>query len=134
MHQNENSAAWRIIALISFPMTILLICGPVIGSFLISTNVIHAASNEDPWNPPSNLAVPLAQVWQRDESTRPNLYSFMNYGWDQIMANKGSINYCVRWDSSAPVSATLRNQIDAALPRQFNKWIQQMVENGQGWD
>jgi hypothetical protein len=50
MHQNENSAAWRLTALISFPITILLICGPVIRSFLISTNVIHAASNEDQWN------------------------------------------------------------------------------------
>ena len=33
-----------------------------------------------------------------------NLYGFRNYGWDQVMANGGFINYCVRWDSSAPVS------------------------------
>ena len=113
---------------------LLTIYGPIIGSFSVSIPIIHAASNIDQWNPPSNLAVALDQAWQRDERTRPTLYTFMNYGWDQIMANKGSINYCVRWDSNAPVSATLRDQIDAALPRQFNKWIQQMVENGTGWD
>ena len=39
------------------------------------------------------------------------------------MANGGSINYCVRWDSSAPVTAAQRDQIHAALPRQFEKWM-----------
>lgn len=88
----------------------------------------------DPWNPPGSLVAPLAQVWQHEESTYTNLYGFKNYGWDQVMANRGSINYCVRWDSSSPVSATLRDQIQAALGRQFKKWMDQMVEGGRGWN
>ena len=86
------------------------------------------------WNPPSNLVQPLDQVWRHVESTYGNLYGFRNYGWDQIMANRGYINYCVRWDSSAPVSAALRDQIHASLTRQFTKWMDVMRENGQGWE
>lgn len=79
------------------------------------------------WNPPANLVQPLNEVWAHQESTYGNLYGFRNYGWDQIMANGGYINYCVRWDSSAPVSAALRDQIHAALARQFKKWMDVMV-------
>jgi hypothetical protein len=86
------------------------------------------------WNPPSNLVQPLDEVWRHVSTTYPNLFGFRNYGWDQIMANRGFVNYCVRWDSSAPVSAALRDQIHAALSRQFTKWMNVLVENGQGWE
>lgn len=88
----------------------------------------------DPWNPPSNLVTPLALTWQHMEDTYTDLYGFKNYIWDQIMASHGSINYCVRWDSNASVTATLRDQIQANLARSFNKWIAAMLDNGQGWD
>ena len=84
------------------------------------------------WNPPANLVTPLNEVWAHQESTYGNLYGFRNYGWDQVMANGGSINYCVRWDSSAPVSATLRDQIHSALSRQFAKWMNVMAGHN-GW-
>jgi Cellulose binding domain len=89
---------------------------------------------QDPWNPPSNLVTGLNQVWAHYEQTYPQLFTFNNYGWDQVMANGGYINYCVRWDSSAPVSATLRDEIHAALARSFKKWMDVMVQNGQGWN
>ncbi len=79
------------------------------------------------WNPPSNLVQPLNEVWSHVESTYPNLYGFRNYGWDQIMANRGSLNYCVRWDSSTPVNATQRDQIHSALQRQVKKWMDTMA-------
>lgn len=91
-------------------------------------------SPNDPWNPPSNLAAGLDEVWQHYEDTYPQLYTFNNYGWDQVLANGGYINYCVRWDSDQPVSAALRDQIHDALARQFAKWMDIMTENGQGWD
>src|SRR5688500_9005057 len=47
------------------------------------------------WNPPSNLVQPLDEVWRHQEATYGNLYGFRNYGWDQIMANRGYVNYCV---------------------------------------
>ncbi|GIH02433.1 hypothetical protein Rhe02_05000 [Rhizocola hellebori] len=79
------------------------------------------------WNPPANLVQPLNEVWSHVESTYSNLYGFRNYGWDQLVANRGSINYCVRWDSSAPVSATQRDQIHAALQRSYKKWMDVMA-------
>jgi hypothetical protein len=83
--------------------------------------------NPGGWNPPANLVTPLNQVWQHQEQTYGNLYGFRNYGWDQVFANGGYINYCVRWDSSAPVSAALRDRIHASLGRQFKKWMDVMV-------
>lgn len=87
----------------------------------------------DDWNPPANLVQPLGEVWNHVESTYPDLYGFRNYGWDQVMAN-GSVNYCVRWESDAPVSAALRDRIHAAVKKQYAKWMAAMVENGKGHD
>lgn len=84
------------------------------------------------WNPPANLVAALNEVWQHEESTYTNLYGFRNYGWDQVMANGGSVNYCVRWDSSASVTAAERDQIQAALARQFKKWMDVMAGHN-GW-
>ncbi|WP_211267087.1 hypothetical protein [Nonomuraea candida] len=93
---------------------------------LLEVKAIGENGRQSGWNPPGNLVTPLNEVWQHQESTYPNLYGFRNYGWDQIMANRGSINYCVRWDSGATVSAALRDQIHAALARQFKKWMDVM--------
>ncbi|GAA0905715.1 hypothetical protein GCM10009557_80980 [Virgisporangium ochraceum] len=85
--------------------------------------------NPGAWNPPANLVQPLNEVWSHQEQTynNGNLYGFRNYGWDQVFANGGYINYCVRWDSSAPVSAAQRDAVHAALKRQFKKWMDVMV-------
>ena len=88
----------------------------------------------DEWNPPTNLVQPLNEVWNHVSSTYPDLYGFRNYGWDQVMANKGSINYCVRWESDAPVSAALRDRVHTALKKQFAKWMAAQVENGRGYN
>jgi len=88
----------------------------------------------DQWNPPANLVRPVDEVWRHVETTYPNLYGFRNYGWDQVMANRGYVNYCVRWDSDQPVSAALRDRIHTALARQFKKWMDAQLENGQGYN
>lgn len=41
------------------------------------------------WNPPSNLVTPLQEVWDHEVSTYSDALGFMNYGFDQLMANKG---------------------------------------------
>ncbi|MGC4891548.1 cellulose-binding domain-containing protein [Micromonospora sp. DT227] len=81
------------------------------------------------WNPPANLVGPLNQVWQHVEQTynNGNPLGFRNYGWDQLFANRGAINYCVRWDSSATVTAAQRDQVQAALARQYQKWMNVMA-------
>ena len=86
------------------------------------------------WNPPSNLAQGLDEVWQHYEDTYPQLFTFRNYGWDQLLANGGFLNYCVRWDSSVPVTGAQRDQIHVALQRQMQKWMDTMLDNGQGWN
>ncbi|MBL7259495.1 cellulose-binding domain-containing protein [Paractinoplanes lichenicola] len=88
------------------------------------------------WNPPSQLVQPLAAVWTHQEQTysNGNLYGFKNYGWDQLFAAGGAINYCVRWDSTAHVTAAQRDSIHAALQRQYQKWMDQLLDNGQGWN
>lgn len=48
------------------------------------------------WNPPSNLVTPLQQVWDHEMSTYDNPLGFKNYGFDQIMANKGCASLVTR--------------------------------------
>ncbi|WP_432871352.1 discoidin domain-containing protein [Microbispora rosea] len=91
-----------------------------------------AAGRQSTWSPPAGLVAPLDEVWRHVESTYPDLYGYRNYAWDQIMANGGSVNYCVRWDSGAPVSAELRDDIQAALARSFKKWMDVMAGHN-GW-
>ncbi|HLL69656.1 MAG TPA: RICIN domain-containing protein [Micromonosporaceae bacterium] len=88
----------------------------------------------DVWNPPARYLDPLARNWKHQEDTYQNLYGFRNYLFDQVMAGNGNINYCVRWDSRETVSASLRDQIHANLARQFQKWVDQLNDNGQGWN
>lgn len=83
---------------------------------------------QDPWNPPSQLVQPLNEVWAHVEDTY-NL-NFRNFGWDQVMATGGSINYCVRWDSNNTVSAQTRDAIAAKLQQQYDLWFDQMA----GWN
>lgn len=75
------------------------------------------------WNPPSNLKTGLDQVWKHEVETYSNALGFKNYGYDQVIAGKGKINYCVRWEGDATVTAAQRASIQAALKKQYNKWI-----------
>jgi hypothetical protein len=83
---------------------------------LAAITLTPAAAQAAPptWSPPTNLVNPLNQVWQHQEQTYNggNLYGFRTYGWDQVMTNGGYVNYCVRWDSSATVTAGQRDQIN----------------------
>ncbi|KAI1066938.1 hypothetical protein LB507_011375 [Fusarium sp. FIESC RH6] len=57
------------------------------------------------WNPPSNLAGTLKEVWDHEVETYTDALGFKNYGWDQVIAGKGQLNVCVRWESSASITA-----------------------------
>jgi hypothetical protein len=65
-------------------------------------------------------------------STYSNPMGFKNYGFDQVMATGGKINYCVRWDSNKKVTAEQRKQIAAAVNRSVNKWIAGLADF-EGW-
>ncbi|KAM0418970.1 hypothetical protein ACHAPT_012128 [Fusarium lateritium] len=77
------------------------------------------------WNPPSDLKAPLEEVWKHYESTYENggVDANKNWGFHQIMANKGFLNICVRWDSSKTVTAAQRTKIAAKHAEQYQKWF-----------
>ena len=99
-----------------------------------------ATAEESPWTtdevfaPPAEMVVALEDVWHRTEGKNPALLTFPNYGFDQVMAGGGTVDYCVRWESSAEVSVTLRDQIHTALSGEFNEWMAALSEDGQGWN
>ncbi|KAF2126256.1 hypothetical protein P153DRAFT_399710 [Dothidotthia symphoricarpi CBS 119687] len=74
------------------------------------------------WSPPSNMVKPLKEVWDHEVATYSDM-KFANFGYDQIMATKGKMNYCVRWEGTTKVTAAQRTQVEAAVRKQFNKWI-----------
>ncbi|THV32891.1 hypothetical protein [Glycomyces buryatensis] len=84
-----------------------------------------AGAAQEDWNPPAELVQPLDEVWAHYEDTY-NM-DFQNFGWDQVMATGGTINYCVRWDSTQQASAELRDGIEAKLAEQYQLWFDQMA-------
>ncbi|KAL4864915.1 hypothetical protein BDV12DRAFT_158173 [Aspergillus spectabilis] len=84
------------------------------------------------WDPPADLVTPLEEVWQHQLDTYSDALGFQNYGFDQVIAAGGKINYCVRWDSTSTLTASQREQISAAASRSFNKWIAGLAGFG-GW-
>lgn len=79
--------------------------------------------SQETWNPPSELKTGLEQVWKHEIETYSDPLGFKNYGFDQVMAGNGKINYCVRWEGDASVTAAQRASVQAALKKQYNKWI-----------
>ncbi|EAQ86300.1 hypothetical protein CHGG_07553 [Chaetomium globosum CBS 148.51] len=88
---------------------------------------IPLSRRQSTWNPPSNLVTPLQQVWDHQMSTYNDPLGFKNYGYDQIMANKGHLNFCVRWESSQPVTAAQRAAVEKALQQSVNKWTDSLA-------
>ncbi|KKK18719.1 hypothetical protein P175DRAFT_0496365 [Aspergillus ochraceoroseus IBT 24754] len=79
--------------------------------------------NVSTWDPPADLVTPLNEVWEHQMSTYQDALGFKNYGFDQVLAGKGKINYCVRWESAQPVTEAQRAEIASAASRSFNQWI-----------
>ncbi|CAF3466266.1 unnamed protein product [Fusarium graminearum] len=82
------------------------------------------------WNPPSNLAGALKEVWDHEVKTYSDALGFKNYGWDQVIAGKGQLNVCVRWESSASVTAEQRTKVATALQDSYTSWMKWVS----GWD
>lgn len=48
------------------------------------------AKRQSGWEPPSELAAPLKEVWDHCLDTYTDgLFGFKNFGWDQLMATEG---------------------------------------------
>lgn len=80
------------------------------------------------WNPPSSMVTGLDQVWNETLKENPEWSDDKNWILDQLMANNGSINYCVRWNTAAHKStASDRTKIATALQRNMKKWFDTLV-------
>ncbi|KAJ4334339.1 hypothetical protein N0V95_009188 [Ascochyta clinopodiicola] len=80
------------------------------------------------WNPPSHLVTALDQVWKQTLKENPGGLQDKNWIIDQLMANKGTINYCVRWNlASRKSNAAERKKTTAALQRSLQKWFDVLV-------
>jgi hypothetical protein len=45
-----------------------------------------------------------------------------NWIMDHIVHNKGSLNYCVRWDSTNKLGKSMASKLEAMLTRQYKAW------------
>jgi hypothetical protein len=88
--------------------------------------------------PPADFQDTLHLTWQEmvgafegRTGARPvgaSIATFRNTFLDQVMENGGSLGYCVRYESSAPVSAQLRDEIEQAIGRGVNEWFDKLVD------
>ncbi|RLN91865.1 hypothetical protein BBJ28_00026127, partial [Nothophytophthora sp. Chile5] len=70
-----------------------------------------------------NTYISAAYVdWEWDNRMSTYVPPFTNYIFDQLVTNNGSLNYCIRWDSTESLSKTVASKFEAVLNRQFKAW------------
>ncbi|CAG8972320.1 hypothetical protein HYALB_00001722 [Hymenoscyphus albidus] len=84
------------------------------------------------WDPPAELVAPLKQVWDRELKSFSRSLRFKNFGFDQVIAGEGKINYCVRWDTNNTASPEDRQKTEVAIQRSFKKWMD-VLAGFDGW-
>lgn len=75
------------------------------------------------WNPPSGMETALDQVWKQTVKENAAWSDNKDYILDQLMANNGSINYCVRWNTDYTSTEANRTKTASALQRSLEKWV-----------
>ncbi|GMF34855.1 unnamed protein product [Phytophthora lilii] len=68
--------------------------------------------------------------WVWEHRMGENVTNNKNWIFDHIVANKGSLNYCVRWDSSSKLSKTVASKFQAMLERQYAAWNRWLIGYG----
>ncbi|KAF2832476.1 hypothetical protein CC86DRAFT_366257 [Ophiobolus disseminans] len=79
------------------------------------------------WSPPANMVTGLDQVWKQTLKENPGWAQDKNWIIDQMMANNGTINYCVRWNHPGKSTAAARATTAKALQRSMQKWFDVLV-------
>ncbi|KAF4317652.1 hypothetical protein G195_008961, partial [Phytophthora kernoviae 00238/432] len=51
-----------------------------------------------------------------------NVMANKNFIMDHLVANNGSMNYCVRWDSTNTLSKSVASKFQGMLTRHYNEW------------
>ncbi|KAG6613006.1 Neutral zinc metallopeptidase, Zn-binding site [Phytophthora cinnamomi] len=69
--------------------------------------------------------------WVWDNRLGPKTYRNVpaNKNWiiDHLVKNKGTINYCIRWDSKTKLTKSVASKFEAMLNRQYKAWNQWLI-------
>lgn len=87
--------------------------------------------------PPSNMRQTIDLTWQEmtgqlahrgagARAANSSVLQFRNTILDQVRETGGTLNYCVRYESTVPVTATQRDKLEAALERGINEWFDKL--------
>ncbi|EGZ14788.1 neutral zinc metallopeptidase, Zn-binding site [Phytophthora sojae] len=68
--------------------------------------------------------------WVYENRMGVNQTNNKNWIFDHIVKNKGTLNYCVRWDSTQKLSKTVASKFQAMLERQYAAWNRWLVGYG----
>ncbi|KAF7187000.1 hypothetical protein HII31_11609 [Pseudocercospora fuligena] len=79
------------------------------------------------WSPPSSMTTALSQVWNQTLKEMPTWSENRDWIFDQLIANNGSINYCVRWNTEYKSTEINRTKTEEALGRSLKKWTDTLV-------
>src|ERR1700712_4185432 len=92
-----------------------------------------ASLRETTWNPPAYLETAIDAAWEQKTSKRtdPPL-SYANWVFQQVIANNGKLNYCVRWQSRRVLTAEMRRAMEEELQRESKKWFD-LLAGFEGW-
>jgi hypothetical protein len=84
--------------------------------------------------PPADLKASIDWVWENriKDPTEANALKFYNFLMDQIVAEKGNLYVCVRWESKTKVSAAQRAKFEPMTSRAINNWTK-WLKGYDGW-
>ncbi|KUF87241.1 hypothetical protein AM588_10004111 [Phytophthora nicotianae] len=80
---------------------------------------------------PNKGGVTRDQVdWVWENTMSKYVPQFNNLIFDQLVTNKGKLNYCVRWDNDLPLTKATASKFQAMLEKQINLWNHWLVGYG----
>ncbi|ETP23052.1 hypothetical protein F441_03751, partial [Phytophthora nicotianae CJ01A1] len=80
---------------------------------------------------PDTNAISTKDVnWIFENRMGVNQTNNKNWIFDHIVKGKGTLNYCVRWDSTQKLSKTVASQFKAMLERQYAAWNRWLIGYG----
>lgn len=84
--------------------------------------------------PPADLKASIDWVWENriKDPTEANALKFYNFLMDQIVAEKGNLYVCVRWESKTKVTAAQRAKFEPMTSRAINNWTK-WLKGYDGW-
>ncbi|KAE8979184.1 hypothetical protein PR003_g23794 [Phytophthora rubi] len=76
----------------------------------------------------------LDWIWQnrigpnaKPSESNYNVMSNKNWVIDHLVKNKGTLNYCIRWDSDTKLTKSVASKFEAMLNRQYKAWNQWLI-------